>query len=299
MAWNAGQKIVLAGTPVVQEKKLGSNATVASMLAGCLVARDSSDEKIQENECATTRPTGWLGFEKAHPDYKPATVTTAYAASDFAPVIAGAGAVLVSKLAAGVAAVQGDYLAPWTSGLLVPVVRVGGSWALKVGFTKQTSEVDTTIDLPQYMVVRDCIIDCTTNVGSSTIDVGLNEDVGGDGGESGGDLDGFLDGESCATAGIVKHNMVDATASNNTLGALLVEVDIKDATGTPVYYSVPTVPGHVCDGTAKSLTYKTSDHAIIGNILLVLEAPRGSFEPVAIAEQAIAASSRGAVRSLI
>ncbi len=65
--------------------------------------------------------------------------------------------------------------------------------------------------------------------------------------------------------------MVDASAGNNTLGAYLVEVDIKDATGTPVYYSVPTVPGHVCDGTAKLITYTTSDHTIAGTFWVVLE----------------------------
>ncbi|MHC1597236.1 MAG: hypothetical protein ACXQT3_02855 [Methermicoccaceae archaeon] len=296
MAWNKGQKEVLAGSPVVEELKLGSNATAAKMLPGALVARDASDEKIKENDVATTKPIGWLGYEQAHPDYKPANITTAYAAGDFAPVVAGAGTVLIGKVAKGFTAAKGDLLIPWSDGELAVATRVGGGYAIRVPFTQNASETDTSIDLPQYMVVRDCIIEVTTAVASSTIDVGLLST------ESGGDADGFLDGESCASAGIVEHNMVDDTAANNTLGALLVEADIKSADGTALYYSVPKVPGHVCDGTAKSLVYQTSAHAIAGNILLVVDAPKGFAEPVAVALEAIDASSaatRGVVRSLI
>ncbi|MCJ2540272.1 MAG: hypothetical protein LN414_03260, partial [Candidatus Thermoplasmatota archaeon] len=59
---------------------------------------------------------------------------------------------------------------------------------------------------------------------------------------------------------------VDATAANITVGVLLTEVEIKDATGTPVYYAVRQ--HHECDGTAESLSYTTSAHAVVGIIWL-------------------------------
>lgn len=297
MAWSRGQKVVLAGNTVVEELKVGSNATAAYMVPGALVTGDASDEKIKENNVATTKPIGWLGFEQAHPDYKPANVTTAYAVGDFAPVVAGPGAVLVSTLAKGFVAAKGDLLMPWTNGQLAVATEVGGGYAIRVPFTKNTSETDTGIDLPQYLVVRDCVIEVTTAVASSTIDVGLLST------ESGGDADGFLDGESCASAGMAVHNLVDSTAANNTLGALLVEADIKSADTTALYLSVPKVPGYQTDGTAKSLTYTTSDSTnLAGNIHLVIDAPKGYAAPVAVALEAIDASSaaaRGVVRSLI
>jgi hypothetical protein len=66
-------------------------------------------------------------------------------------------------------------------------------------------------------------------------------------------------------------NKVDATAASITRGALLTEVEIKDATGTPVYYAVPT--RYVCDGTTVSVSYTTSSHTIAGYIMLVVQSP--------------------------
>lgn len=127
MAWSKGEKVVLAGSPVVQEKKVGSNATAAKMLPGALVIRDASDEKIKECGANATNVLGWLGYEQAHPDYKPASRTTAYAVGDFAPVIAGAGTVLIAKIASGNSITQGDLLVSAADGELAKAAAMDGS----------------------------------------------------------------------------------------------------------------------------------------------------------------------------
>jgi hypothetical protein len=192
----------------------------------------------------------------------------------------------------GVQIKKGDLLAPFTGGLLVPVVPMGGGYALRVPFSKNTVEADTGIDLPAGMLVRDVMVKVTTAAASSTIDIGI-----GIGTETGFDADGFVDGESCATAGFVAHVNGDTTEANNTLGALLA-TGLKSGDTTPKYVDVPKP--HVCDGTATSLCYTTSDHTIAGNMYVVLEG--AGFAPVAIAEQNLATTAAVTdlmVRSLI
>lgn len=244
--------------------RVGANATAAQMLPGRLVSRDVGDYDVKEGS-ALLAPEGWIGYASTPPDFKPATMATAYAVGNDLAIHNGGGFRVRGSLAKGCSVVKGDLLANWTNGQVIgPVTILGGGLALGIPFTKKTSEQTTYIELPADLVVKDVIVDVGTNEASGTIDVGLLDS------ESGGDPDGFLDAESCAAAGKVKHNMVDATAANNTIGDLLVEVDIKDATGTPVYYSVPTVPGHVCDGTAKTISYTTSNHTIAGTFWVVL-----------------------------
>ena len=128
MVWNKGQKVVLAGTPIVQEKKVGANATAAKLLPGILVLRDSSDEEFKECSAgASAGIVGWLGFEQAHPDYKPASRTSNFAAGAFAPVVSGAGTVLISKLASGNNVTQGDLLVAGADGLVAKAAGMDGS----------------------------------------------------------------------------------------------------------------------------------------------------------------------------
>ena len=106
-------------------------------------------------------------------------------------------------------------------------------------------------------MVRDCIIKVDTAVAGATIDVGTYSTADGD-------ADGFLDGERCSVAGLVEHNNVDDTAANNTLGALLVETDIKSADSPALYASIPT--GYLVPDGGKEVTYTTTNHDVAGEI---------------------------------
>jgi hypothetical protein len=277
--------ILLGGNtpPITQKVNLG---TIANCYAGRLLTREDTD--YDRKACtAMTAPTGWLGYELTDPQYTPAAVTTIYTVDDKAVEHKGGGFPIKAKLVKGCSVTKGQSVINWADGQVAgPAAVMEGGIALGIPFTKKTSEQTTDIELPADLVVKDVIVDVGTNVASGTIDVGLLNS------EASGDPDGFLDAESCASAGKVKHNMVDATAANNTLGDLLVEVDIKDATGTPVYYSVPTVPGHVCDGTTKTISYTTSNHTIAGTFWVVLEGE--NLQIVGKSEQTVDASTGAA-----
>jgi hypothetical protein len=131
-----------------------------------------------------------------------------------------------------------------------------------VPFVKKATEFDSTYDLPSRMLVEKVYVEVVTAVESSTIDVGTLES------ESGGDGDGFIDGASCATAGFVDPIRVDATEGNITIGALLKEQNIKSNDGTALYAAIGK-DYYAGSLTAKSISYKTSDHAVTGNIHVI------------------------------
>jgi len=158
-----------------------------------------------------------------------------------------------------------------------------------VPFEKKTAEFETAYDLPAGAVVLGCFVDVVTNVASGTIDVGIESS------EAGGDADGFIDGMSCATAGKIVPIAWDASAdADNTLGLLISSAMLG---GTSNYGRIPKL--WVCDGTAVSISYTTSDHAIDGNIYIMYAEPGAADEPVAKAEETIAAAGNCAMRSLI
>lgn len=141
-------------------------------------------------------------------------------------------------------------------------VPLKGAKVLSIPFTKNTSETDTTVNLPVGAVVLEAYVDVVTEVAEATIDVGMLSS------ESGGDADGLIDGASCATAGKILPILVNATgASTNTLGALLrAHQGVKTADGTANYVAIKQ-PFVVT--TAVSVSYTTSDHAVAGNIIIV------------------------------
>ncbi len=282
-------KIIMGGNPLVQELKV---ETATNCYPGRLVTKGTNDDDVVVGD-GVGAPIGWLGYEQAGV-FMPDNITTAYAANDQAPVLSGAGNLIYmpSGLAVGTVAAKRDPLLSWADGKVVPGVSMGGRYAIKIPFAKNATETDTKVDLPGGVLVTGALIQVATAAAGSTIDVGILST------ETGGDADGFLDGVSCAATGFVVPNNVDATASNNTMGALLVETDIKSADTTAVFYSVP-VP-YKTDGTAKSITYTTSDHTIAGNILLFIESP--GIQLVGKAERSVSAASAAAdlqVRTLI
>ncbi len=210
-------------------------------------------------------PMGYVALEDGPLQFRPDDMRTAFNVNDAVGIISGGGFALFcpSGLAAKTIAAKDDPLLSWSGGQHIPGFWLAGKLAVKIPFSKNTSETQT-IRLPPGAIVRDVVADVVTAVSGATINVGtLSTDSG--------DADGFLVNESCAVAGIVAHNNVDGTAANNTLGDLLVESDIKSADTTSLYYSVPKP--YVVPAGGKILTYSTSDHAITGFILVILESP--------------------------
>jgi hypothetical protein len=270
-------------TILIQEEK----AEVATIKPGMVVMKGTNDDDVVACDGVTKAPFGVAGYEQSFlgaassTSNRPANVKTAFASAARVPVLGGGGFVAMMTLAPGVGTVKGDLLASWGGGTVVPVVPMPGGLGVRIPFVKNASEFDTGVDLPQGMIVSDVIVEVTTKVADATINVGLLYAEDGDGG----DADGFLEKESCAALGFVKHNNVDADSTKNTLGAYLVESDIKDATsGTPLIYSVPGV--HVVGGDQVSVSYTTTNSTnLAGNFYMVCAAP--GFQIVGRAEETL------------
>lgn len=281
-------KISMGGEPLVQRLVV---ETATNMYPGRLVIKgtDDSDIKVADGVSA---PLGWLGYEQPGCE-PPDNITSLYSQGAEAPVLSGAGRLLYmpAGLAAKTVAVKSDLLLSWSAGQVVPGAWFGGRLGVRIPFSKSTSEV-STVTIPAGVVVRDVVVQVTTNETSGTIDVGTLS-------TESGDADGFLDGESLTNAGFVQHNNFDATASNNTLGTLLVESDIVGdvASGS---FSIPT--GYLVPTGGKTVTYTTSNTTatVAGYIYLVLESP--GIVPVGKCEKSVSAASAAAgiqVRTLI
>ena len=270
-------------TILIQEEK----AEAATIKPGMIVMKGTNDDDVVICDGVSKAPFGVAGFEQSFlgaassTSNRPANVKTAYAPGARVPVLGGGGFVAMLTLAPGVGTVKGDLLASWGGGTVVPVVPMPGGYGVRIPFVKNTSETDTGVDLPEGIIVSDVIVEVTKEVADATIDVGLlyAED------NNGGDADGFLDAEPCAATGFVKHKTVDASAANNTLGAYLVESDIKSNDTTALFASVPGV--HVVGDGQVSVSYTTSNSTnLAGNFYMVCAAP--GFQIVGRAEETLA-----------
>ena len=256
--------------------------TATNMYPGRLVSPGSTADTQVVVGAVGNNVVGWLGYEHTTPAYRPATRGTIYTATDYPAILRGSGFGVLARLAAPWIAFKGDLAIPWGSqGEVAPAYSCGGGEAiLRIPFTKNASEADTSVDLPANMTVVDVGIEVTTAVASGTIDVGLLST------EASGDADGFLDALSAATAGIYWGGPTLTTGSNEvyvsaaTKGALLTDTftagsDAVEDVGT--YF--PTT--HRIDGTTVSISYTTSSHSIIGNILVKVQMaglrPVGTF----------------------
>jgi hypothetical protein len=257
-------RITTHGTPrIIRHKKV---ETVTNMYPGKLVMPGTTAFDVVVHD-GNTPPTGWLGYEHTHENARKDAYTTITVADELHSVISGGGFDIYGWQAAGNVALEGDDVFSWEDGNCVAGCLIRGIPAVRIAYTKNTSETDTSLDLPPKIIVHDAVCQSVVADASGTIEVGILST------EAGGDLDGFLDVEALAATGIVAHNMVDASAASITLGVLLDEVQIKDATGTPVYTPIVTNPGYVTDGTAQSVVYKTSNHTQSGYIFLMVSGP--------------------------
>jgi hypothetical protein len=272
-------------TVLIQEEK----AEAATIKPGMVVMKGTNDDDVVACDGVTKAPFGVAGYEQSFlgaassTSNRPANVDTAYAKDARVPVLGGGGFVAMMHLAPGVGTVKGDLLASWGGGTVVPVVPMPGGYGVRIPFTKNTSETDTGVDLPEGMIISDVIVEVTKEVDSATINVGLLSTEN----SNGGDADGFLVGESCAAKGFVKHNTVDTAAASLTLGAYLKEADIADATASTgaQTYRVPNY--HVVGGGQVSVSYTTTNSAnLAGNFYMVCAAP--GFQIVGRAEETLA-----------
>jgi hypothetical protein len=272
-------------TILIQEEK----AEAATIKPGMVVMKGTNDDDVVACDGVTKAPFGIAGYEQSFlgaassTSNRPANVDTAYAKDARVPVLGGGGFVAMMHLAPGVGTVKGDLLASWGGGTVVPVVPMPGGYGVRIPFTKNTSETDTGVDLPEGIIVSDVIVEVTNKVASATIDVGLLYAEN----NNGGDADGFLVGESCAAKGFVKHNTVDTAAASLTLGDYFKEADIKDSTAGDgaQTYRVPNY--HVVGGGQVSVSYTTSDSTdLAGNFYMVCSAP--GFQIVGRAEETLA-----------
>ena len=263
--------IVLGGNdpPVTQKVNLG---TIANCYAGRLLTLEDSD--YDRKVCtAMTAPTGWLGYELASPQYRPATITTIYTLDDKAIEHKGGGFTIKAKLAKGCSVKKGEQVMNWADGEVAgPVEVMAGGLALGIPFGAGTGtdENDTSIDLPENMLVRDIVIEVEAEKASETLDVGFIT------ASETGDPDGLADGVSLTDA-VKVYPGPSVTAggsetyySGNTKGVLLSEyvAGANTATDHGLFSKKP----YLTDGTIKSVVYvKANTTDATGIIWLVLE----------------------------
>jgi hypothetical protein len=289
--------IIGQGEPLFQILKV---ETATNMYPGRWVTRGTNNDDVIVG-ALDKEPVGWLGFEYTPNNFVDGhTEDTIYSASDMVAVYYGGKFCLVASLAAGFNVYKGDGLAGWSSGeLMGPAVNGDGGVWLKVPFTNSAAAVhDTGIDIPADIVIADVLIDVTTLYAGSSIEVGFINAV------EGGDEDGLVDAAPCTAAVKLRPGVTVTTGgtetyfSANTRGALLS--DYVAGTNAASDFGVYAEKPYRTDGTIKSLTYTTSNHACAGNIWLLLQNP--TLKVIATAEENKDASSAAAdivVRSII
>jgi len=292
MAWigfpQATNKVYIGGSDELKQRLKIETATNCN--PGRLVTKGTNDDDLIVGT-AITPPLGWLDYETANYEHKPASLTTAYEAADEPWVLHGPRRLFITDgLAAGFSVQKGDLLCNWAAGQMAgPCMPMGEGMALSIPFSNSAAaEADTGVDLPALMVVKDCIIEVTTAVGGSSISVGLLST------EGGGDANGFVAAHVTTAAGFFKPGCTVTTGSNEVYlaacfrGAMLVDTftagsDAVEDVGT--YFEI----NHLCDGTATSVSYTTSNHAVVGNIILLLWHP--NLQIVARAEETVDATA--------
>ena len=253
--------------PVTQKVNLG---TIANCYAGRLLTKEDTD--YDRKVCtAMTAPTGWLGYELASPQYRPASITTIYTVDDKAVEHKGGGFAIKAKLTKGCSVKKGEQVMNWADGEVAgPVEVMAGGLALGIpfGVGTGTNPNDTAIDLPANMLVRDVVIEVETLSSGETMDVGFINAV------EGGDENGLAAAVSLTTAVKVYPDAgitgtTDMYYNSCTRGVLLADYDAGAGTGDQgIYHPKP----YLTDGTIKSVTYTKGTHNVgTGIIWLVLE----------------------------
>lgn len=132
-----------------------------------------------------------------------------------------------------------------------------GVFLLEFDIDRAAGETDTGYDFKKGDVILGACVDVQTaeaTAATKTIDVGLLST------EAGGDADGFLDGVVTSANAVVQGDIVATDGVNQNyiaaapkLGALLRSGLLGSDLAAEAAALIPRP--HVCDGTAKSLTY--------------------------------------------
>lgn len=250
-------RIIDLGEPLIKLEK--NVETVAEVYPGRLVAKGTTDYDIKVADGVNAVPVGWALFEQTSPEWRKDAFTTIFAVNDKIKVGRGGDFSIYAWMPKGFVARQGDKMFSWSNGYVVPGQYVDGFPCIAVPYSKNVSEYDTGVDFATGMLVKNCFILSETNIAASTISVGILSS------EGGGSATGFLVVQPVgAVAGLITQNLADATQASVYAGALITEVDLKDANS--VYFGV--LNWWKCDGTAKSLSYTTSSHVFDGRMLI-------------------------------
>lgn len=259
-------KIIAAGDPLYEELQV---ETVTNVYPGRLVKKGTAD-----HQCVICgefeNPVGWAGYEQAHADFKPADEDTIYKVNDWIPVLHGPGMVLVASTSAA-AVTKGDYLSPDGAGKLKLSY---GIVQMRYAFSQNASATKIA-DIPADAVIMDVEVEVVTAVGSSTIDVGDEDDP-----------NGYVAALSCASAGYIKLAGSDA----NTVGELAEGAEQSGSNRKMNFGYAAT----------KELSYTTTAHAIAGFIIVTMLLAGGkAADSVARAVETVASAGDIMVASAI
>ena len=285
--------ILLGGQtpPIIQKVNLG---TIANCYAGRLLTLEDTD--YDRKVCTgVLPPTGWLGYEHCAPQYRPAAIDTIYVVDDKAPEYKGGGFVVKGQLAKGCSVAKGQLVANWADGQVIgPVVPAANGMLLGIPFgPNDNSEQTTYIELPADMAIMQAFLDVVTVDAGETIDVGLLSSQGG------GDANGLIAAASVATAGKVIPKVTVTTGSSEvylascTIGELLADTFTAGTdAATDVGTFEPLV--HVCDGTAKTVSYTGSAGSDTAAGWIYLALLHENLRVVGQAEQTVDATAAAA-----
>lgn len=267
-------KVVVRGTPAIQIGKQVETAT--NVKPGRLLKMGTTEAEVKVHD-GVSAPRFWCGWEQASSNFRKEAIGTAFDADDTAPCLAGGNFAILAKQAPGFISKTGDRMFSWgASGQVAPGDYINGCAAVRINFEKKTSEFDTGVDLDAGMWVKDVIGEATVGgAGGVTLTVGLLA-------SESGDADGFLAAEVMASNTRISHNIGPTATGAQTLGAFLKTTQIKDADGT---YTVQlNGAGKVGDGTAKSISYTTSNTTGLTGYIWVLMGGPGVSEVGVCAE---------------
>jgi len=139
-------KIVAAGTPLVQELKV---ETATNMYPGRLVQKGTNDDDIIVADSTVGNDiVGWLGYEQTAPVFRPSTPDTIYEADDMAAVLNGGGFIIVACLAASQTITKGEALTSAAAGTLT--TSAGPDTDIVVAYAEES--VTTTGAIADIMV---------------------------------------------------------------------------------------------------------------------------------------------------
>ena len=253
--------IISIGEPTVDEKV--NIETGTNCYPGRIAQRGTTDYDVVGND-GVHEPVGWIGYEGSHS--RKDLTTTVYASGDTARLYRGGGFVIRAKLAIGTYALKGDVVVNWSDGCVASGIMLKNQFHLRVPFvnTTGTTLVDTGVDFVAGHVIGLPQIWSSVYSGAS-LEVGM-----GAGAQASFDVDGLVGPSAIAlVAGFANHDLAVTTTATQTIGALLTEAELLDATPvTPVYTVMPLVPGRICNGTLTALDYTPSSHAMAGYIFV-------------------------------